>query len=450
MALIFAALCVPSVGHAADYYVAPGGRDGASGTSPGSAWRTIARVNRARLAPGDTVNFRAGATFDDAALVPRTSGAARRPIRFRSYGQGRAILRRGAWLRERHHLVLERLTFDSGRRGPSYVGHGISGAVSGRGSPYLTVRNCLIRRWRLGINLPNVGDRGWVIRHNVIEATADSGILIEDGTVTNGRGPSGTLIEGNTIRDTGLGQFEFGLHGIYTRGPRTTIRGNRILRFRDSGVSFRFQNTTIENNVISGGREGITWFPYASRAGTTRIAYNRVLGASEAALFIDEAQRQIEAPRETRESFVIVNNTFLTPATASGVTVKPGKSPRVVFANNIVAGPRNILFRVDQRPRTYVEKNNLWYSGGGEKWLYVGQAFSSLERLRSASSQATGDVVGDPRLGERLMPAAGSPAVDAGGTLGGTYRRTCVGAPFSYCGRAPDIGAVERRARAGG
>jgi Right handed beta helix region len=328
------------------------------------------------------------------------------------------------------------------------VGHGISGAVSGRGSPLLTVRHCLIRRWRLGINLPNVGDRGWVIRDNVIETTTDSGILIEDGTVLNGRGASGTLIEGNTIRDTGLGRFDFGLHGIYTRGPRTTIRGNRILRFRDSGISFRFQDTTIENNIISGGREGITWFPYASRAGTARIAYNRVHGATEAALFIDGAQRQIEAPQETRESFVVVNNTFLTAATASGVTVKAGMSPRFVFANNIVAGPRNILFRVDHRPRAYVEENNLWYAGGREKWLYVGRAFSSLDQLRSASRQGTRDVVADPRLGETLMPTADSPALDAGGTFGGPYRPTCIGLPFSYCGRAPDIGAVERRAPA--
>src|SRR5215212_7417947 len=55
----------------ATYFVAAGGNDGASGTSPQSAFRTIARVNALNLEPGDQVLFEGGKTF----ALPAGSGA---------------------------------------------------------------------------------------------------------------------------------------------------------------------------------------------------------------------------------------------------------------------------------------------------------------------------------------------------------------------------------------
>ena len=63
---------------ATTYYVSPSGSD----SNPGSAsapWQTIARVNRASLAAGDTVLFQGGQTFSDASLTPPTSGTASAP-----------------------------------------------------------------------------------------------------------------------------------------------------------------------------------------------------------------------------------------------------------------------------------------------------------------------------------------------------------------------------------
>ena len=43
------------------YYVSAGsGKDSNDGLSPRSAWQTIARVNSARLKPGDSVLFKRG------------------------------------------------------------------------------------------------------------------------------------------------------------------------------------------------------------------------------------------------------------------------------------------------------------------------------------------------------------------------------------------------------
>src|SRR5438105_2345195 len=48
---------------AATFYVSPNGSDDAAGTSAASAWKTVAKVDAARLAPGDTVLFQGGPTF---------------------------------------------------------------------------------------------------------------------------------------------------------------------------------------------------------------------------------------------------------------------------------------------------------------------------------------------------------------------------------------------------
>src|SRR5262245_39517249 len=45
------------------YYVSPAGNDAAPGTSPATAWRTIARVNQIELNGGDRVLFEGGKVF---------------------------------------------------------------------------------------------------------------------------------------------------------------------------------------------------------------------------------------------------------------------------------------------------------------------------------------------------------------------------------------------------
>eukprot|EP01044_Picomonas_judraskeda_P037116 COSAG03_NODE_16699_length_394_cov_1.237288_1_plen_91_part_10 len=42
------------------FYVDPQGSDSAAGTSPGSAWKSVSRVNSESLKPGDRVLFKRG------------------------------------------------------------------------------------------------------------------------------------------------------------------------------------------------------------------------------------------------------------------------------------------------------------------------------------------------------------------------------------------------------
>src|SRR4051812_47850304 len=52
------------------YYVNTSGSDSASGTSTGSAWKTINRVNSQVLKAGDKVLFQGGQTFSGGLYVP--------------------------------------------------------------------------------------------------------------------------------------------------------------------------------------------------------------------------------------------------------------------------------------------------------------------------------------------------------------------------------------------
>ncbi|MBQ9548468.1 MAG: right-handed parallel beta-helix repeat-containing protein [Bacteroidales bacterium] len=68
------------------FYVASDGDDAADGRTPGSAWRSLERVNEAELGFGDTVLFRSGDVFRGS-LVP-LSGRPGAPILYGRYGTG--------------------------------------------------------------------------------------------------------------------------------------------------------------------------------------------------------------------------------------------------------------------------------------------------------------------------------------------------------------------------
>jgi hypothetical protein len=77
---------LPTTAHATVYYVASAGSDADNGSSPDRAWKTLERVNIAKLLPGDKVLFRRGDTWRGS-LRPR-SGALGRPVTYGAYGDG--------------------------------------------------------------------------------------------------------------------------------------------------------------------------------------------------------------------------------------------------------------------------------------------------------------------------------------------------------------------------
>jgi hypothetical protein len=92
---LLALLCLLSAaGDAATYYVANKGSDAALGTSPEAPWKTIARVNATKLAPGDAVLLKRGDRWREQ-LDPQ-SGSEGRPITYGAYGSGEKPLLLGS------------------------------------------------------------------------------------------------------------------------------------------------------------------------------------------------------------------------------------------------------------------------------------------------------------------------------------------------------------------
>ncbi|HHP7233275.1 MAG TPA: right-handed parallel beta-helix repeat-containing protein [Desulfobacterales bacterium] len=78
---------VSSVGAASLYYVSAEGCDNNDGRSPKGAWRSLTRLARYRLQPGDRVLFRRGDTWRDQ-LTVSSPGTADAPVRYGAYGTG--------------------------------------------------------------------------------------------------------------------------------------------------------------------------------------------------------------------------------------------------------------------------------------------------------------------------------------------------------------------------
>src|SRR6187200_3313205 len=123
------------------YYVAASGSDANPGTSPATAWRTVSRVNRADLNPGDAVLFQGGYTFSDTTLSPADSGASGDPIVYGSYDGGQAKLApnedQAVLLSTVDHLTFTDLAI-------SGVPQGILASASGSGASDITIRNTTI------------------------------------------------------------------------------------------------------------------------------------------------------------------------------------------------------------------------------------------------------------------------------------------------------------------
>jgi hypothetical protein len=81
---------------ATTYFVAAAGSDANSGTSSGSPWQSIGKVNGGTFSAGDSVLFNRGDVWNGTALVVPSSGSSGSPITFGAYGSGANPIIKGA------------------------------------------------------------------------------------------------------------------------------------------------------------------------------------------------------------------------------------------------------------------------------------------------------------------------------------------------------------------
>ena len=446
-----AAFVVPPLAGATTYYVASAGNDANSGTSTAAPWHSVAKVNGARLAAGDSVLFEGGSSFAGL-LRPVVSGTSTAPITFGSYGTSRANLPDGIAVASESWLVFDNLKVDPGAWQTS-SSHGIASSSSGTGTTNVVVQNCAFLDVLQGVLLSNHADRNWTVRNNTIQYTRDSGIIVFDPNQPTGIGGDDLLFEGNTMLDVGLDpSFAYPKHGVYSKGTNVTLRNNTIRRWGSdaahpsAALSIRARNTTVEGNVLSDGLYGIDWSGYDTVAGISTIAYNRMSNIGQVGIEIDRQS----GPAPTTESFVVANNTIVTSAGANagrGIFLQ-ATAGFVKLANNIVTGTHYYGLWVDGVPAGgFSEHNDLWDgNGGAERWRYNASEYTTLAGYQNATGQGSKDRVMDPVLDAWLTPMSATAVADAGTSAVDSsvaYVGDCTAALFHFCGTAPDIGAAE-------
>ena len=451
---------LPASASAATYYVDPAGSDSRSGLSATTAWRTVARVNAARPAPGDQVLFRGGASWSEM-LTPSTSGTAAAPVVYGTYGTGRAVLRgngsgfagiaavRRSWLRFENLELRDWLSGEDGvylEGGSDLVFDRVVILNSQEGlhsSPSVAAQRITFRNGVIGPLAagPSIGvmssgrDSGWVVRDTEISGAGDSCVI------DMGRD---SLYERVRVHDCG-GARTYGTHGLYLKGPNQTLRSSEVWASREECVSTRYENARIIGNRLHGCRFGIGYHEDSAASGPSRFIRN-VIWDTSTGIYISGS---------TARDFDISQNTVL-GATSRGLTGMEGVVMHRVrglrLENNVVAGNLRVLLRVDGIGTggsvqgtnvfhtTYATTRPFVWSGS---WIgfadYVSRARSVGARYADPRLLSVAPSQPDVRLG------SGSPARDMGRVQLGwaTLSYGCDGLLEHFCGSAPDAGAIE-------
>lgn len=355
------------------FYVSPSGNDRAAGRAPDHAWRTIGRVNRARLQPGDTVLFAAGATFTDTTLTPPASGAPGAPIVFASYGPGKATLANpdgAVWFSGVSYVTFRSLVLTTGSS------NAVIFAGSDGQSMHITLRDSVLRDSNdAAINQPNPRDSSWLIRNNLIRHVGDSAMILAG---------SSDVVWGNTIKDVGWNsELDYAKHGIYAKGRGVLVERNVISGFQNSGISLRYSSARVIANTISAGPTAIAFFHEDDRVGTSFVQGNHISNVTRAGFYYDLG---------TGENFVVTGNTF---QMAGGTTLDIAGKPdsRLAVSGNRFLGSYEYALSAESivGSPVFSEFNNGF--AGAPRFAWGGRSLS-FQQYRAQSGQGSGDRVG--------------------------------------------------------
>jgi hypothetical protein len=336
---------------ATTYFVSPTGNDAAAGTSQADAWRTVRRVDDARLQPGDVVRFQGGAVFADATLMPGQSGAPGSPITFTSYGTGRATIANGdgaVWFAGKSWLAFDHLRLTTNGTSANVF----AGSASG-GSTHITLSSSVVANTKgIGVIAPNPADAFWTIRATTVSHVGDSGLIMLGGP---------HLVTRNTVTDTGWNAaITWGKHGIYSKGPDQTISYNDFSRNVDGqAISIRFHGARVVGNTIHDTPAAIAFFDYDTSAppqGTSYVTGNRAWNITDYGFYYD-GQLDPQGRRPTVD-FVFSKNRFtLANPLAEAINVSPSGSATVTVVGNVFRGIYGNALRSAQ---TTIARDNLF------------------------------------------------------------------------------------------
>jgi Ca2+-binding RTX toxin-like protein len=286
----------------ATYYVdSRAGSDSNNGTSAGSAFSSLAKVNALNLQPGDTVLFARGATFNGGVEV-RSSGTSGSPITFGAYGSGADP------------------TLSGGQNG-----------VDGNGKSHIVVRDLHITN-KTGAGIVSFGSTNWTIDNVDVDNTGKgfvagnnefsafqfrqvNGLTIQNSSYEKVNGDGVFIWDANNVK---LLNNDFGIptgttaDNVHTYRMRNyEIRGN-VMTFGDganSGKGIMIVQES-ENGVIAENT-----FSISGRVGHYAIGGTIQNGVIEKNHFVGRAEG-------TWSTALNITETLGTPSTVSNMTIR--------------------------------------------------------------------------------------------------------------------------------
>jgi parallel beta-helix repeat protein len=382
------------------FYVAPGGNDGATGSSQ-QPFRTLNRAVSA-LKPGDLLLIQPG-TYAESLHNVIPSGTSTEPVTIRAADpNNRPVLRpssgasnvvRLEFYRSSpvHHVVLDGLVLDA-------TNVSLDAVKITTGANNITIANTEVR------NAPN------------------NGILL-----------TGTGTEHNTFRnlDVHHNGDRYQGHGLYISTSNNVIEGSRVHANSAWGVHVYSDGVELRNNIVRGnqvydnGRVVTRGVGIGLYSGNGQAAYNNVVwNNSGGGIAVNYGSRNAS----------VSHNTLYGNGGEAGIIIGSGSTATQVL-NNIVADQSSFgIYHLSSSSGTVIRCN----------LLYRTQAVGVYDQSRAAS--VSSNLVADPQFQNaangNFKPRSTSPAIDMGASASVSEDFDGNSRPK---GSAPDAGAFETR-----
>ncbi|WP_216477242.1 3-keto-disaccharide hydrolase [Paenibacillus brevis] len=480
------------------YYVDSSlGNDSSAGTSEGTAWKTLAKVNAMTFSPGDRILLKAGSVWSDQYLDLKGSGAEGSPIVVDQYGSGSKPLIHfgntsvngegfGVRLRNVSYWEINNLEITSGQQPTDMRRHGVLvvGEGTGAGSfMHIHIKNLSIHdifgtdRRTGGINFHARGT------NTALESTWD-GILIENNTIIN-------------VADTGIQTMTDAFsNSAWTHKSdafkNVVIRGNYVEKIHRDGILVRagvsplieYNTTNAIGNACDVNTGVVSYLDHIAVVAAQWAYYT-----TGAVFQYNEAfdTRKLEGDGQPWDFDVQVKESVYqynySHNNQGGTLLVMNDTDENIFRYNISQNDldangafhltsgggdlyiyNNIIYRSGTQNRALTHasntgmayyKNNIFYNGASGQYTNsprMAYDHNSFYGLNSSVANDPYKIVGDPKFvnpntatgratadGYKLLPT--SPLIDAGVTVAANGGKDFFGNPL-YNG-APDIGAYE-------